>query len=78
MPELGSVRFNYSYIKENGKYKRLYEVIILTVKPTYTLNNSIEIIKSREIVECRFTASEETLDSLILSLNEIKSKKDEE
>ena len=85
MNKLLSILSNVTYIKkvkkEDGidEYVKLTEIILLCNKPTYEIINEDTFEferKDKEVEQFRFMVSEETLESLIKKLQEIKGAKD--
>lgn len=80
MNHLVSVRHNkvfkeVTYKGENeGGQVKFFEIILILDSASYSLNNSQEIIRNRELKDARFFVSESALDDLIKTLQEIKDK----
>jgi hypothetical protein len=74
MNRLADVRVNIMYLKDkNEEFKKHFELIFLTEKANYILNNEGDVIRERGIQESRFFVSEKSFDVLIELLQKIRT-----
>ena len=71
--ELIQVRTNIFYVKDKDeKMQKVNELIFLVDKPSYSINNEVEVIRDRTIEQKRICVTENQLELLIIQLLQIK------
>jgi len=71
--ELIQVRTNIFYVKDKDeKMQKVNELIFLVDKPSYSINNEVEVIRDRTIEQKRICVTENQLELLIIQLLHIK------
>ena len=78
MSDLVSMRSNLSYVKKEGEYLKIFEVIFLRAKPKYKVSTSLEMVKDTEIEDFRVKLTEEDVNSLIEYLEQVKNLTEED
>lgn len=72
MENLIDLKANIFYKKEDsGKYKKYFELIFLTARPSYSMSNRSTISSEITLSENRIVVSEENLSTTIDSLKAI-------
>jgi hypothetical protein len=74
MNRLADIRVNIMYSKTNeGEFKKHFDLVFLSEKANYSLNNEGDVIRERSIQESRFFVSEKSFDALIELLQKIRT-----
>jgi hypothetical protein len=74
MKRLAEVRVNIMYSKtKEGEFKKNFDLVFLSEKANYILNNEGDVIRERGIQESRFFVSEKAFDALIELLQKIRT-----
>lgn len=82
MNELLGIRSNIYYKKvkkgQKHEYERVHELIFLSHKPAYTVNNEGVVIRERAVDEFRVSVTMENMDILIKNLESLKNANEED